>query len=194
MGASKSVAIAGAGSIGCFVGGMLRAGGHPVSLLARPRVIDEIGRNGLRVTSFEGIEHRLSTAEIRLSEDPAVFADADIILVTVKSDDTAAIAEQIVQHARKDAVIVSLQNGTGNVSVLREVLPDHDVLAGMVQQAFVPILEEIRGGNQALAGLIQQLGMALQQGNSSIVAAMTVPKRVIKDANGRPVGVETILN
>jgi len=69
-----------------------------------------------------------------------------------------------------------------------------NVLAGMVQQAFVPILEEIRGGNQALAGLIQQLGMALQQGNSSIVAAMTAPKRVIKDANGRPVGVETILN
>jgi 2-dehydropantoate 2-reductase len=132
MGASKSVAVAGAGSIGCFVGGMLRAGGHPVSLLARPRVIYEIGRNGLRVTSFEGIEHRLSTAEIRPSEDLAVFADADIILVTVKSDDTAAIAEQIAQHARKDAVIVSLQNGTGNVSVLREVLPDHDVLAGMV--------------------------------------------------------------
>lgn len=132
MTSSKSICVAGAGSIGCFVGGMLRSGGHAVSLLARPRVIDEINRNGLKVTSFEGIERRLSSAEIKLSGDPAIFADADIIFVTVKSDDTAEIAELIAQHARKDAVIVSLQNGTGNVSVLREAMPDHDVLAGMV--------------------------------------------------------------
>ncbi|EGP09115.1 2-dehydropantoate 2-reductase [Bradyrhizobiaceae bacterium SG-6C] len=124
--------MAGAGSIGCFVGGMLRVGGHPVSLLARPRVIDDINRNGLKVTSFEGIEHRLTPAEITLSEDPAIFKDADIILVTVKSDDTAAVADQIAQHARQDAIIISLQNGIGNVPVLREALPEHDVLAGMV--------------------------------------------------------------
>jgi 2-dehydropantoate 2-reductase len=129
---SKSICVAGAGSIGCFVGGMLRSGGYVVSLLARPRVIEDINRNGLKVTSFEGIEHRLTPAEIKLSGDPAIFADADIILVTVKSDDTAEIADLIAQHARKDAVIVSLQNGTGNVPVLREALPDHDVLAGMV--------------------------------------------------------------
>jgi len=129
---SKSICVAGAGSIGCFVGGMLRSGGYVVSLLARPRVIEDINRNGLKVTSFEGIEHRLTPAEIKLSGDPAIFADADIILVTVKSDDTAEIADLIAQHARKDAVIVSLQNGTGNVPVLRQALPDHDVLAGMV--------------------------------------------------------------
>lgn len=132
MTSSKSICVAGAGSIGGFVGGMLRSGGHAVSLLARPRVIEDINRNGLKVTSFEGIEHRLSSAEIKLSGDPAILADADIILVTVKSDDTAGIADLIAQHARKDAVIVSLQNGTGNVPVLREALPDHDVLAGMV--------------------------------------------------------------
>lgn len=133
MTSSKSICVAGAGSIGCFVGGMLRSGGHAVSLLARPRVIEDINRNGLKVTSFEGIEHRLSSAEIKLSGDPApLFADADIILVTVKSGDTAEIADLIAQHARKDTVIVSLQNGTGNVPVLREAMPDHDVLAGMV--------------------------------------------------------------
>lgn len=129
---SKSICVAGAGSIGCFVGGMLRAGGHSVSLLARPRVIDDINRNGLKVTSFEGIEHRLTPAEITLSGDPAILADAGIILVTVKSGDTPEIADLIARHAARDVVIVSLQNGTGNVGVLREVLPDHDVLAGMV--------------------------------------------------------------
>lgn len=132
MASSASICVAGAGSIGCFVGGMLRAGGHQVSLLARPRMIDDINRSGLKVTSFEGIEHRLTSAEIRLSGDSAVLADAGIILVTVKSGDTAEMADLIARYAAKDAVIVSLQNGTGNVAVLREALPDHDVLAGMV--------------------------------------------------------------
>lgn len=132
MASSASICVAGAGSIGCFVGGMLRVGGRPVSLLARPRLIDEVNRHGLKVTSFEGIEHRLTSAEIKLSDDPVIFADAGIILVTVKSDDTAEIADLIARHAAKDAVIVSLQNGTGNVAALRKALPDHGVLAGMV--------------------------------------------------------------
>ncbi len=132
MASSASICVAGAGSIGCFVGGMLRVGGRPVSLLARPRVIDDINRQGLKVTSFEGSQHRLTPAEIKLSDDPAIFAEARIILVTVKSDDTAEIADLIARYAAKDAVIISLQNGTGNVAVLREALPDHDVLAGMV--------------------------------------------------------------
>lgn len=132
MASSASICVAGAGSIGCFVGGMLRVGGHRVSLLARPRVIGDINRHGLKITSFEGLQHRLTSAEIGLSDDPAILADAGIILVTVKSDDTAEIADLIARHAAKDAVIISLQNGTGNVPVLREALPDHDVLAGMV--------------------------------------------------------------
>lgn len=132
MASSASICVAGAGSIGCFVGGMLRVGGHRVSLLARPRVISDINRHGLKITSFEGLQHRLTSAEIGLSDDPAILADAGIILVTVKSDDTAEVADLIARHAAKDAVIISLQNGTGNVPVLREALPDHDVLAGMV--------------------------------------------------------------
>ena len=54
------------------------------------------------------------------------------VLVTVKSADTAGIADIIAQHAPADAVIVSLQNGVGNVAVLRERLPGRRVLAGMV--------------------------------------------------------------
>jgi len=69
-----------------------------------------------------------------------------------------------------------------------------DVLAGLVQDAFAPILAEIQNGNTGLASMIAQLGQAVLGGNEQIVAAMTAPKRVIKDANGRPVGVETILN
>src|ERR1700729_567543 len=128
----RPIGVAGAGSIGCFVGGMLAAVGRRVALLARPRVIQEIGGHGLRLTSFEGFERQIAPSELTLSEDPGIFADAGVVLVTVKSADTPEIAEVIARHAPSDAVIVSLQNGVGNASVLRERFPGRRVLAGMV--------------------------------------------------------------
>ena len=132
MSANRPVVVAGAGSIGCFVGGVLAHAGHRVALLARPRVIEEISRNGLRVTSFEGLDRALAANELALSDDPSIFNDAGVILVTVKSADTAGIADLIARHAPPDAVIVSLQNGVGNVAVLRQRLGSRRVLAGMV--------------------------------------------------------------
>jgi 2-dehydropantoate 2-reductase len=132
MNTDRTIGVAGAGSIGCFVGGMLAAGGRRVALLARPRVIHEIERNGLRLTSFEGFDRTIAASQLTLSEDPGVFADASVVLVTVKSADTPEIAEAIARHAPTDAVIVSLQNGVGNAAVLRERLPGRRVLAGMV--------------------------------------------------------------
>jgi 2-dehydropantoate 2-reductase len=132
MDSSRTIGIAGAGSIGCFVGGMVAAAGRPVALLARPRVIAEIEGSGLRLTSFEGLDRQIAAKELTLSTDPAVFSDAGVVLVTVKSADTPEIADLIARHARSGAVVVSLQNGVGNVSVLRERLPARRVLAGMV--------------------------------------------------------------
>nr|HEV8012118.1 2-dehydropantoate 2-reductase [Bradyrhizobium sp.] len=126
------IGVAGAGSIGCFVGGMLAAAGRPVALLARPRVLREIEDNGLRLTSLDGSERRIAPDRLTLSESPSIFTDAGVVLVTVKSADTAGMADLIAQHAPRHAVIVSLQNGVGNASLLRERLPGRRVLAGMV--------------------------------------------------------------
>jgi len=132
MVAGQTIGIAGAGSIGCFVGGMLVAGGRCVALLARPRVIAEIEAGGLRPTSFEGFDQTITRDRFALSENPHLFEDAGIVLVTVKSADTAAMADIIARHAPSDAVIVSLQNGVGNTAVLRHHLPGRRVLGGMV--------------------------------------------------------------
>jgi 2-dehydropantoate 2-reductase len=132
MMSDRPIGIAGAGSIGCFVGGMLAAAGKRVTLLARPRVIAEIERCGLRLTSFDGIDQKLAPDKLALSENPNAFADAAVVLVTVKSADTSGMAEIIAKHAPEDAVIVSLQNGVSNLALLREKLPDRRVLGGMV--------------------------------------------------------------
>src|SRR5882757_8720895 len=129
---NRPIGIAGAGSIGCFVGGMAVAAGRRVALLARPRVIQEIEASGLRLTSFEGLDRKIASSELTMSDDPAIFGDAGVVLVTVKSADTAGMADIIARHAPADAVVVSLQNGIGNVAALRQRLPGRRVLAGMV--------------------------------------------------------------
>jgi 2-dehydropantoate 2-reductase len=130
--ADSTIGVAGAGSIGCFVGGMCAAAGRKIGLLARPRVIQEIEQNGLRLSSFEGFEQTIAADSLTLSVDPKIFSKVGVVLVTVKSADTAEIADIIAQHAPPDAVVVSLQNGVGNVAVLRARLPGRRVLAGMV--------------------------------------------------------------
>jgi len=132
MVSGRTIGIAGAGSIGCFVGGMLAAGGRDVALLARPRMIDEIETNGLRPTSFEGFDRTIAANRFALSENPSVFSDAAVVLVTVKSADTAEMADIIAANAPPDVVVVSLQNGVGNTAVLRNRLRGRRVLGGMV--------------------------------------------------------------
>ena len=129
---NRPIGVAGAGSIGCFVGGMLASAGRSVALLARPRVIAEIEAGGLRLTSFEGLDRNVAAGQLGLSEDPSIFGDVGAVLVTVKSADTVGMADIIAKSAPPDAVIVSLQNGVGNVAVLRERLPGRRVLGGMV--------------------------------------------------------------
>jgi 2-dehydropantoate 2-reductase len=135
MNSDRPIGVAGAGSIGCFVGGMLAAGGHRVAVLARSRLIGEIKANGLRLTGFKGSDRNIAADMLTLSDDPSIFRDATVVLVTVKSADTADTADMadiIASHAPDDAVIVSLQNGVGNVAMLREGLPERQVLGGMV--------------------------------------------------------------
>jgi 2-dehydropantoate 2-reductase len=164
----RPIAVAGAGSIGCFVGGMCAAAGRRVALLARPRVIGEIERHGLRLTSFEGLDCTLASNRLMLSEDRSIFNDAGTVLVTVKSPDTAAIADAIAQHAPADAVIVSLQNGVGNASILRERLPGRRVLAGMV-----PFNVMARGEGRFHRGTSGDI--VIEQDDAGTAARLSVP-------------------
>ena len=132
MNKGRTIGVAGAGSIGCFVGGMLAAGGRKVALLARQRVIAEIEAKGLRATSFEGFDRTLDAKQITLSDDPSIFRDVAVVLVSVKSADTADMADIIAKNAPPNVIVVSLQNGVGNVTVLRNRLPGRRVLGGMV--------------------------------------------------------------
>lgn len=124
--------IFGAGSIGCYVGGRLAQAGAHVSFVGRDRLAKEIAANGLRLTDYRGADLQLGAADFDYRTDPATAAEADLILVTVKSGATAEAAAVLARLARPDAVVVSFQNGIGNAETLQAALPGRTVLAGMV--------------------------------------------------------------
>lgn len=126
------IVVAGAGSIGCFVGGMLARSGRNVVLLLRAAMAEELSAQGLMLSDFGGLDAALSPDDFAMGADPACLAEADIILVTVKSGATAQMAAEIARYARSEAVVVSLQNGVENAAYLRAALPEYDVRAGMV--------------------------------------------------------------
>jgi 2-dehydropantoate 2-reductase len=123
-----SIAVFGAGAIGCWVGGKLAAGGATVTLIGRARVLDELA-HGLRITELSGGE---VTASPAIATEPAAAASADVVLVTVKSAQTAAAGAALAAVLPERAVVVSLQNGVRNAEVLRAALPGRRVLAAMV--------------------------------------------------------------
>jgi len=134
MGESSRIVVAGAGSIGCYVGGCLVLGGKDVTFLARPRIAAALRADGLRVTDLEGLNRSVLPAGLNITEDPATaLSGAAIVLVTVKSGATDEIARLVDRFAPTDATVVSLQNGVGNVARIQAALSgSRRVFAGMV--------------------------------------------------------------
>lgn len=107
-----SIAVVGAGAVGCYFGGMLARAGAPVTLIGRPHHMDEVARSGLlleRAGALERIPLRAST-----SLDAA--CDSDVILFCVKTLDTESAAAALAPLLPPGSVLVSMQNGVDNVA------------------------------------------------------------------------------
>ena len=116
------IAILGAGSIGCFLGGMLQHGGCEVIFIGRERIKTTISEHGLTLTHYEKQKISLPSESVRVETDPSALSEADLILICTKSQDTEKAACLIKKHAKSKAHIVSCQNGISNVPLLRDIL------------------------------------------------------------------------
>ena len=114
----------GAGAVGCYYGAMLARAGHRVTLIGRPQHVEAVQRAGLRLQSHtfdEAVRLEASTA-------PDAVCDAELVLFSVKSNDTESAGKTIAPHLAADTAIVTLQNGVDNAERLantlgREVTP-----------------------------------------------------------------------
>ena len=127
------VAILGAGSVGCFIGGAWAAAGVPVTFVGRQAIGDAIAKDGLTLTDHKGWRVRLGAEQVDFQTKPTGIAQADLIALCVKSNATASVAKEIARNAKKGATVVSFQNGISNAETLQGLLKTRfEVLQGTV--------------------------------------------------------------
>jgi len=119
-----TVAVVGAGAVGCFYGAMLARAGLRVTLIGRPQHVEAIERDGLKLD----MAGRVETIRAAASTDLAAVRGAGLVLFCVKSTDTDAVARDLAPLLEPQATILSLQNGVENASTI----------ARHVRQAVVP--------------------------------------------------------
>jgi 2-dehydropantoate 2-reductase len=104
--------ILGAGGIGGGMGGRLVQAGYDVTLVARGAHLEAMQRDGLRMrTPEEDV-----TLEMTAVGEPSAVAwrGDEVVILTVKSQDTEATLEQLLAAAGPGVPVVCAQNGVEN--------------------------------------------------------------------------------
>ena len=143
------IAVFGAGSIGCYLGGLLASAGCDVVFIGREKVKWGAKMRGLTLTHFKRKPIQVESHEFLFFTEAHRLSEADIVIVTVKSQDTLAAAREFAPHLKSDALIISFQNGVRNVAYLSQALPEHRVIGGMVPfNVTAPAISEYHCGTE----------------------------------------------
>jgi 2-dehydropantoate 2-reductase len=133
------IAILGAGSLGCAIGGVLAEAGNDVWLINRnAKLVDVLNSNGL-VLRDGGVDRVVRVQAATSAQSAGVV---DLVVVLVKSFDTAAAMTAAMALLGPQTHVLSLQNGVGH----------EEILAGLVGR------ERVIGGKTYAGG--SQLGVA----------------------------------
>ena len=123
------IAVVGAGGVGSVFGGRLAAAGHEVWLVHRRReIVEALQRDGLRLDSPDGKSEHI---EINATDDTRTIGPADLVLILTKSTDTGAAADASRVLLGPTTIVLTLQNGLGNLETIAHVLGAERTLLGM---------------------------------------------------------------
>jgi 2-dehydropantoate 2-reductase len=102
----------GVGAVGGTIAARLALGGEEVVGIARGPMLEAIQAGGLKLTTWEGAV----TARFPCFEDPSQcgLRDDDVVLLTVKSQDTGGALERLRDAGGYGQAVVCAQNGVAN--------------------------------------------------------------------------------
>lgn len=144
--ARERVVVLGPGAMGCLFAALLKKGGADVWLLdKRPERARLLSGRGI-VLERGGVRE---TVPVPVTADPAAAGPARLLIVCVKAYDTAAAAGLAAGATGPETLLLSLQNGVGNVEALVEVFGRERTLGGTTAQ----------GANLAAPGHVRHAGV-----------------------------------
>ncbi|MFH1481350.1 MAG: 2-dehydropantoate 2-reductase [Pseudomonadota bacterium] len=122
--------VVGPGAMGCLFAVRLKKAGHEVTLLDhRKERADLINHQGVLVEGITG-EYREKISTV--TEGP--LTTPDFVLLCVKAYNTREAGLSMKQWIKGGAVIVTLQNGVGNLEILEEIYGRERVLGGVTAE------------------------------------------------------------
>lgn len=167
MSGGPRIAVFGAGSVGCFIGGAWQAAGLRVTLIGRPKLSQDIDRYGLALSDYTGWRVEIGPGDVDYRCGPEGLDEAEIIALTVKSGDTGKAADEIAAHARPGTLVISFQNGVSNIDMLEKGLGGRfEVARGMV-----PFNVAYLGKGQFHKGVAGELYAEQRKGSRALAEA-----------------------
>ncbi|MCF8467400.1 MAG: 2-dehydropantoate 2-reductase [Sneathiella sp.] len=133
------IGIVGAGAIGGYFAAQLVEAGYSVVVLARRLNRDALAENGLTITSENG---PLTVKFAAVSDSPAELGICDVILFTVKGQDTDQAANDMQPMVGPKTEIISLQNGLYGIERLAAKYNADQISPGIT---YVPAVVEAPG-------------------------------------------------
>jgi 2-dehydropantoate 2-reductase len=125
------IGVLGAGSMGSLFGGLLSLAGSEVWLIdIREDHIQAILDHGLIVESNKG--KRVATP--KATTRPQVCGPVELLIVFVKAIHTAAAMATADPLLDNDTLVLSLQNGLGNLEIIADKVGRHRVIAGVTYE------------------------------------------------------------
>jgi 2-dehydropantoate 2-reductase len=164
------VVVYGAGAVGSLVGARLHEAGVNVRLIGREAHVDAIRANGLLV------QGRDESHRVRLVATTTLDGTADIILLTVKSQDVQD-ACRVIAALHSDATVVTMQNGVRSDSEAADIL-GRDRIVGCVLNMSATYLEP--GVIEQNTGALFQVGAPFPESAARVDAVFALLSPAIK--------------
>ena len=121
----------GPGAMGCLFSASLKRAGQDVTLMDyKEERAKQITRNGIQVDGVGGSFH----VKVPVTTHPQ-FQDTDLVIICVKAGKTAEVARPLASTVPTKSLILSLQNGIGNIEILSETFGKDRVLGGVTSEA-----------------------------------------------------------
>lgn len=122
--------IVGPGAMGCLFAGHLKKAGHQVVILDyKKERVDHINGNGI---SLEGVGGNFNVQVTAVTGKPS--RKFDVVLICVKAYQTDAVARTISSWLDPNVMVLTLQNGLGNLEILKKALGNERVLGGVTAE------------------------------------------------------------
>jgi 2-dehydropantoate 2-reductase len=122
------IGVAGAGAMGCLIGGYLARAGEEVWLFSRSDDhVEALTRNGLRLT-YRDHTH---TIAVKATTRPPEAGPCDVVVVVTKHRHTREALENVRSTLDDRTLLVTLQNGIGNAEIISDFVDPGRILFGV---------------------------------------------------------------